>query len=197
MTFIDELLAEAEVADAKKLIEVNKMRADQLLMAITVLEEKEYEINMMVDSEVALFEEYRRIEIAKLDKKLSWLAFNLEAYMKSTGEKTLALPHGELKMRKGRDKIEITDMQKFLPVAEAKGLLRSIPEAYEPDMRALVEYTKYSGVTPPGTMLIPAQTKFTYKTKGASNGSNDIDKRQQGETDAEPERISEASAVEG
>ena len=126
MNFIDELLAEAEQADAKKLLEVNKVRADQLLMAISVLEEKASEINNMVDSEVALFEEYRRIEIAKLDKKMSWLAFNLEQYMKGTGEKTLALPHGELKMRKGRDKIEITDMQKFLPVAEAKGLLEHI-----------------------------------------------------------------------
>ena len=78
MTFIDELLAEAEVADAKKLIEVNKLRADQLLMALSVLEDKANEINTLVDSEVALFEEFRSVEISKLDKKMSWLAFQLE-----------------------------------------------------------------------------------------------------------------------
>jgi hypothetical protein len=197
MNFIDELLAEAEVADAKRLIEVNKMRADQLLMAISVLEEKADEINTLVDSEVALFEEYRKTEIAKLDKKMSWLAWNLEQYMKGTGEKSMALPHGDMKMRKGRDKIEITDMEKFLPIAEAKGLLRSVPEAYEPDMRALVEYAKYSGVPPPGTMLIPAQTKFTYTTKGATNGDSNKHKREQAEAGADSERVGETEAVEG
>jgi hypothetical protein len=197
MNFLEELLAEAEVADSRRLLEVNKLRADQLLMAISILEIKAAEINTMVDAEVALFEEFRMSETSKIDKKMSWLAFQLEGYMKSTGEKTMALPHGELKMRKGRDKIEIIDMEKFLPTAEAKGLLRAVPESYEPDMRALTEYAKYSGITPPGCSLIPASTKFTYKTKGASNGSSDIDKRQPREADAEPERISETSAVEG
>lgn len=198
MNFIDELLAKAEVADAKHLIEVNKFRADQLLMAISLLEGRSDEINTMVDAEVALFEEYRTVEISKLDKKISWLAWNLEQYMKGTGEKSLALPHGDLKLRKGRDKIEITDMEKFLPIAEAKGLLRTVPESYEPDMRAVTDYAKYSGVTPPGCSLIPASNKFTYKTKGVTDHvSGDIDKRQQGEAGAEPQRVSEAAAIEG
>ena len=198
MTFIDELLAEAEVADSKQLLEVSKLRADQLLMALSVLEIKAAEINSMVDAEVALFEEFRTAEISKLDKKMSWLAFQLEGYMKSTGEKTMALPHGELKMRKGRDKIEIVDMEKFLPIAEAKGLLRSIPESYEPDMRVLLDYAKYSGVTPPGCSLIPASTKFTYKTKGASNGSSsDKHEREQAKAGTGSERVSEAEASEG
>jgi hypothetical protein len=198
MNFIDELLAEAEQADAKKLIEINRLRADQLLMAISTLEARAAEINTMVDSEVALFDDYRTAEIAKLDKKMAWLAFNLEQYMKSTGEKTMALPHGELKMRKGRDKIEITDMEKFLKIAEQKGLLRAIPESYEPDMRALTEYAKYSGVTPQGCMLTPAQTKFTYKTKGTSNGSSsDKHEREQAEARTGSERERQAEAVEG
>ncbi len=197
MTFIDELLAEAEVADGKKQIEVNKLRADQLLMALSVLEDKASEINTLVDSEIALFEDFRNAEISKLDKKMSWLAFQLEGFMKGTGEKTLSLPHGELKMRKGRDRIEITDMEKFLPIAQARGLLRSVPESFEPDMRTLLEYAKYSGVTPPGCSLIPASTKFTYKTKGGTNGSCGIDERKQAEVGTGSERISEASAVEG
>jgi hypothetical protein len=198
VSWLEELLVEAEAADAKKQIEVTKLRADQLLMAISILEIKSDEINTMVDAEVALFEEYRSTEIAKLDKKMSWLAFQLEGFMKSTGEKTLALPHGELKMRKGRDKIEITDMERFLPIAQAKGLLRAIPESYEPDMRVLLEYAKYSGVTPPGCSLIPASTKFTYKTKGVSNGSSsDKHEREQAEAGTSSERVSEAEAVEG
>ena len=198
MNFIDELLAEAEVADAKRLIEVTKFRADQLLMAISVLEDKSSEINTLVDSEVALFEEYRSVEIAKLDKKMSWLAFNLEQYMKSTGEKTLALPHGELKLRKGKDKIEIADMEKFLKAAEKHGLLRAVPESFEPDMRAVAAYTKSTGISPSGTVIIPGSDKFTYTTKGATqNGSSDIDKREQTEAGTGSERVREAEAVEG
>ena len=198
VSWLEELLVEAEAADTKKLIEVTKLRADQLLMAISLLEGKSSEINTLVDSEVALFEEFRISETSKLDKKISWLAFQLEGFMKSTGEKTLALPHGELKMRKGRDKIEITDMDKFLPIAQARGLLRAIPESFEPDMRTLLEYAKYSGVTPPGCSLIPASTKFTYKTKGVSNGcSSDKHEREQAEVGDRAERVREAEAVEG
>jgi hypothetical protein len=164
---------------------------------LSVLEDKANEINSLVDSEVALFEDFRHAEISKLDKKMSWLAFQLEGFMKSTGEKTLALPHGELKMRKGRDKIEITDMEKFLPIAQAKGLLRAIPESYEPDMRTLLEYAKYSGVTPPGCSLIPASTQFTYKTKGVSDhGNSGIDEREQAKVGTCSERVGEAEAVE-
>jgi phage host-nuclease inhibitor protein Gam len=197
MNFIDELLAEAEVADAKRLIEVNKLRADQLLMALTVLEDKANDINTLVDSEVALFEEYRTAEIAKLDKKMSWLAWNLEQYIKATGEKTVALPHGELKLRKGKDKIEITDMEKFLKAAEKHGLLRAVPESFEPDMRAVAEYTKVKGLSPAGTVIIPGDTKFTFKTKGATNGSSDIDKREQAEVGTGSERDCPAEIAEG
>jgi hypothetical protein len=73
-----------------------------------------------------------------------------------------------------KDKIEITDMEKFLKVAEPKGLLRAVPESYDPDMRAVAEYTKMKGIFPSGTVIIPAQNKTTYKTKRVSNGSNDI-----------------------
>ena len=198
MNFIDELLAEAEVAEAKQLIEISKLRADQLLMAISVLEDKASEINALVDSEVALFEEYRSVEIAKLDKKMSWLACNLEHFMKNTGEKTLALPHGELKLRKGKDKIEIADMEKFLRAAEKHGLLRAVPESFEPDMRAVAAYTKSTGISPSGTVIMPGSDKFTYTTKGVSNGSsNDIDKREQAEAGAGFERERSVEAVEG
>jgi hypothetical protein len=199
VNFIDELLAEAEVADAKRLIEVSKFRADQLLMAISVLEEKTSEINTLVDSEVALFEDFRTAEISKLDKKVSWLVWNLEHFMKNIGEKTLALPHGELKLRKGKDKIEIADMEKFLKAAEKHGLLRAVPESFEPDMRAVAAYTKSTGISPSGTVIIPGSDKFTYTTKGAShNGSSsDTDKRQPAEAGTGSERECPAEIAQG
>ena len=37
----------------------------------------------------ALLEEYRSKELSRVDKKLSWLTFQLEQFMRSTSEKTI------------------------------------------------------------------------------------------------------------
>ncbi|TAK54027.1 MAG: hypothetical protein EPO24_13600 [Bacteroidetes bacterium] len=110
MTFIDELLAETEQRE----LQVNKVRADQLLMAITILEGKMDDVNKLCDDEMQIIESYRESEIAKLEKKCSWLAWNLEQFIRSTNEKTIKLPHGAIKLRLGRDKVEVSNMEVFL-----------------------------------------------------------------------------------
>jgi hypothetical protein len=44
---------------------------------------------------------------------------NREGFTRSTGERTVRLPHGALKLRLGRDKIEIVDIERFLSQEEA------------------------------------------------------------------------------
>ena len=101
--FIAELLRESELADKESKIEMDRLRADQLLAAVAVLEEHMADVNDLVDKEIRLLEEYRSNELSRLDKQRSWLLHNLEAFARSSGEKTMRLPHGILKMRKGRD----------------------------------------------------------------------------------------------
>jgi hypothetical protein len=191
MTFIDELIAESEVRDEKFRIEMNKLRADQCLAAIAILEDKAEDVNALADSEIHLIEEYRQTELAKLNKRISWLEFNLEIYMRSTNEKSLALPHGELKLRLGRPKLEITNLDLFKPVAEKKGLLRSIAE---PDLLKIHAYLKNTNISLPGLAVTPAQVRFSYKTKGRKNADREATTSQTGAT-AEPDL--QPQALEG
>lgn len=190
MTFIDELLAESEQRE----LQMNKLRADQLLMAITVLESKMDDVNKLCDDEMQIIESYREAEIAKLEKKRSWLTWNLEQFIRSTNEKTIILPHGAIKLRLGRDKVEVSNMETFLKKASTLGFLKAIPESYEPDMQKIHEYIKVKKTIPDGVTLTPAKTKFSYTTlKGEPNAGEN----EPSETGTATERVSEVEAVEG
>jgi hypothetical protein len=169
--FIEELLREAETAEAKQRLEVDRLRADQLLAAIAVLEKEMAEANELVDKEIRLLEEYRSNQLARIAKKLSWLVFNLEGFMRSTGEKTIRLPHGLLTIRKGRPRAAIVALEKFLEVGPRLGLVRTVPEQFTPDIQAILNYIKTSGEIPPGIEFLPADTKFSYAT--TTNGGDD------------------------
>jgi hypothetical protein len=168
-SFMEELLQEVEAAEERRHLELTRTRADEALGAVAVLESELEAINRMCDEEQQLIEEYRTRQMEKLQKRISWIAFSLEQYARTTGMKTIELPRGELRLRQGKAKLEVIDPQVFLPIAERKGLLRIKPETKEPDMLALHTYVKQFGV-PPGVALTPATVNFSYKTKGNKNG---------------------------
>ncbi|MCX6133005.1 MAG: host-nuclease inhibitor Gam family protein [Ignavibacteriales bacterium] len=175
-SFMDELLAEVEEKEHKVKIELDRLKADQLLMAVAKLESQMDDVNKLADDEIKLIERYRKSEIERLDKKRSWLLFNVESFWRvqseQTGEKTLRLPHGTLALRKGRDKIEIDNMAVFMKIAPRYGFLRTTPEKHEPDLQAIAAHIKSSGDIPLGTKLIPAAINFSYQlTKGNGNGT--------------------------
>jgi len=183
---MDELLAEAEIREKQDRIEMNRLRADQVLAALKLLERKAADVNNLADEEVKLVEEFRQSELQKIEKKASWLAWQLEGFIRGMNQqdpscKSIALPHGVLKLRLGRDKIEITNMETFVKLAEKRGLLKTIPESFEPDMQKTLAYVKQNGFLA-GVTLIPAQSKFSYTTKGNGNG-----KAEQPEAGAEVE----------
>jgi hypothetical protein len=168
--FLEELLRESEAADTAHAAEMNSLRADQMLAAVAVLEGQMASVNDLVDKEAELLEQFRSSELARQDKKRGWLLFNLEGYARSTGEKTMRLPHGILKLRKGRDKVAVTAMEEFLTRAQSLGFLRAIPESYTPDTHAVLAHIKRTGEVPAGIEYIPGENKFSYTTNGESNG---------------------------
>ena len=177
--FIEELLQQAETAEAQRTIEVNRLRADQILAAISKLEEGMADVNNLCDKELKLIEEYRANEVARLDKKRSWLVFNLDGFMRSTGEKTLRLPHGSLKLRKGHDKVAVVALDEFLKIGPRLKLVRSVPEQITPDIQAIVNHIKTTGEIPAGVQFIPADVRFSYTT----NGGKDESERERNETE--------------
>ena len=179
LTWVEEWLKDVDAKAEQQQLEMSRLRADQLLAAITVLEGKKAEVNALADEEIKIVEQFRETELTKLDKKISWLAWNLEQFIRNSGQKSIALPHGELRMRKGRPKIEVVDMEAFMKVAEKKGLLRLKPSEKLPDLIAIHNYVKLNQTPPAGCALTPATENFSYKTKGSSN-----DERQWPETEA-------------
>jgi phage host-nuclease inhibitor protein Gam len=171
MTFIDDILREAEEKELQERLEMSHLRADQILMALSVLSKKKQEVEKLCEEEIQLIEQYRDTELSKLQKQESWLCFNLENYLRQTGEKTMRLVHGIIKLRNGRDKIEVSDLEQFLPFAKRKGLLKTIPEEQVPDLQAVHAYIKRWGEIPSGIQVITGETKFSYQltTNGEKN----------------------------
>ena len=171
--WLQELLDAEEVNEERQKLEMNKILADRALAAIAVLESKINEVNEIAEKEITLIQQWNLSELNKLQKKIDWLVWNLSNYMTALGEKTVSLPHGQLKMRMGRDKVEVVDLQKFLPLGQRLGLVRTIAAKVEPDLVAIANHIKLNGNKPPaGIMLTPAQPKFSYKT--ITKGINDV-----------------------
>ncbi len=171
--WLQELLDDTAEADEKHLLEMNKIRADQALAAIGLIEEKIAEVEHLAQQEIDLFNAWRESETKKLQNKINWLSFNLEKFIRSTGESTINLAHGAIKIRKSRDKIEIVDPKKFNEIGQRHGLLRHIDAKDEPDMIAIRAFIKVNGGKPcAGVSLTPGQPTFSYST--TKKGEQDV-----------------------
>ncbi len=171
--FIQEMLKESEIAEEQKRIDMDRLRADAMLGAVAVIEQQMEQVNQLAVQEIQLVEEYRSTEITRLDKKRSWLLLNLEQFMRSTNKNTVRLPHGILKLRKGRDRIAFSAMEKFLAIGQKLGLVRKVPESVLPNNQAILEYIRRTGEIPTGIEFIPAEINFSYATTGANNGKDE------------------------
>ena len=170
--WLTELLEMAERKEEKCRIEMSKIRADQALTVIASIEEKASEIEQIAEEEIKLITSWKESELVKLQKKESWLSFQLEQFLNKTGESTLNLAHGVIKIRKSRDKVTVVDEEKFLPVGQKLGLVRHIDAQDEPDLNSIRAYCKLHGNRPPsGVLLTPGQPTFSYSTlkKGKSD----------------------------
>lgn len=182
--FMDELLAEVEAKQNLQRIEVNRLKADQILQTIRSLKASEEEVNILCDAEVALIESYRKREQEKTNKKISWLSWQLEQFLRSTDQKTINLPHGSIRLRMAIDKVEVVSFDKFKPIAEKFGLLRKVPESVEADLNALRSFVKVHGV-PAGVSATPAISNFTYQTIKGNANANDDPTSERAETEVE------------
>ena len=165
---------------------MDRIRADTMLKTVAVLDGQMADVNALCDKEIARIETYRQSELTRLEKKRSWLTFNLDAYIRATGEKTIRLPNGMIKLRKGRDRVAVFALDAFLNVAGKFGLLKTIPESFQPDNQKILDYLKRTGEVPAGVEFIPAETKFSYSTT--------LEDKKDGTTTNETERDEAAKA---
>ena len=196
--WLQELLDAQEAIDEKRRLDMNKVMADRALAAISVLETQAQEATGVAEEEIALINQWKQNELLKIQKKISWLSWNLENFVKATGEKTITLAHGTIKVRMGKDKIEVIDLDQFLPIGQRLGLVRRIEEKFEPDLNKIHAYIKAKGKPPAFVMLTPAQSKFSYKTntKGNCDDDHSNEEREQTEADSSAKHARETQAIE-
>lgn len=184
-SWLQELLDQTEERDHHILLEMNKLRADQALAAIAVIEEKIAETEQIAEQEIELITRWQEAETAKQQKKIDWISFNLEKFIRGSGDSTINLAHGSIKIRKSRDKIEIVDLKKFNEIGQRHGLLRHINASDEPDMNAIRAFIKLNGGKPTlGIILTPGQPTFSYITnkKGSANGESERTEAEAGDS---------------
>jgi hypothetical protein len=172
-SWFDDLMIEIEKKEEDRRIQMNKIRCDQVLQAISVLEVKIAEVNDIASKERAILDEWEQSQTSKLERQVDWLARQLEAFIRSADQKSIVLPHGSIHLRMGRPKVAVVDLEKFLPVGERLKLIREKPSAKEADLNAISAYIRRFGKPPPFIAYTPAVVNFSYKTKG----SNDVEQQ--------------------
>ena len=182
-TWFDDLMNEVSKKEENRRLEMNKVRCDQVLQAISVLEGKIAEVNDIAAKERAIIDEWEQSETGKLQRQIDWLARQLEFFIRSTDQKSITLAHGSIHLRMGRPKVSVVDMDKFLTVGEKLKLIREKPSTKEADLNAIKEYIRRVGTPPLGIAFSPATVSFNYKTKGKSDEQQSTEAGGNGSTD--------------
>ncbi len=111
-------------------------------------------------------ETWKARETEKLERSRAFYAGSLQGYLYASGEKTLKLVNGTLKVRAGRQRVEILDEETFRITgkAYARGLLREVPAQFEPDKKAILDWIKANkGEIPDGANLVTGDDTFTVE----------------------------------
>jgi hypothetical protein len=178
--FIEELLRESEKQDEARRLEMNRVSADQILATVSIIDREMEEVSTTCRKEIELIKAWEVRELDRLDRKRTWLLMNLEMYLKDSGLRSLRCPHGEVRFRKQRDRIQVTSLEEFLVQGVKLGLVRS-KETHSPDLQAILEWTRRTGEILPGTKYLQGGDKFYYSTNG-KEGQNEQSEQRGGES---------------
>ena len=157
VNFLDELLQEAEAKEQKLSMEY----ADLILIEISQLEKQIQNNFEQAAREREIIRNWSLLTNSKLASRIDFLSKKLEVFIKESGEKTINLPFGVLKMHKKQDKVEIEDLDLFLKKAKPE-MLTVVPEQVKPDLNKIKNYIKNRSI-PPGVKVIEGKEEFSYK----------------------------------
>jgi len=159
-TFIDDILAEAEVKEADEALAYY----DLVVKEVARLESEIAVVTSNTNREVAIIKDWALERNVKFFDRIEFLQLKLEAFIRAQDKKTIELPHGTLKLRAKPDKVEITDMELFLKSA-TKDLVIIKPEEIKPSLTNIKKWIKMTSKVPDGVAVIEGKTEFTLKLK--------------------------------
>jgi len=161
-SFIDDLIAEAEEDEKKMhLAHIDLMLSEMRKLDIAIASNF-----AQAEEEKLIISDWAISKNVKLQEKVDRITDLLKLFMNSQDAevKTIDLPNGKLTRRKGVDKIEIVDMEKFLENAD-KSMVTIQPEMVKPNLTKIKAFYKMTQKVPKGTELIEGEEKFTIKIK--------------------------------
>jgi len=165
--FIDELLREAEEKEQK----LSREFADLMLIEISQLEKQIQSNFEQAAREREIIQNWALSRNSSLASRLDFLSKKLEAFIKETGEKTINLPNGILKMHKKPDKVEVENLELFLKNARPQWIT-VIPEQVKPNLVAIKNHIKTRPI-PKGVKVIEGEVEFSYKLNGVEDGKEE------------------------
>ena len=167
--FIDELLREAEEKEQK----LSREFADLMLIEISQLE-KQIQTNFeQAAREREIIKNWALSRNSSLAGRIEFLSKKLELFIKDTGEKTINLPNGILKMHKKPDKVEVEDLELFLKNARPEWLT-VIPEQVKPNLVSIKNHIRTRPI-PKGIKVIEGEVEFSYKLNGEENAGEETE----------------------
>ena len=148
----------------------NDTRLDWLLEKLAKRREQKARNNAIADARKLMVEDWRQGENAKIERAVSWLEFQIrelvpadsDAFSKTYGAKSRALPFGTIGYRKSPPTIEVFDEPKALEWAKLHKLEIKVKESVsKTELKKAIEYTQDP---PDGFGLIPGGETFFVKT---------------------------------
>ena len=115
------------------------------------------------DNEIARLMARSDTVLNRIQRREEWHYVALNSYYRSKGEKRVVLANATLSNIKGRDRVEVNDMDALIlwtTIENVGGLLR---EKVEPDKAAIQAYIKKTGEIPPGTNLVHGDDNLKVK----------------------------------
>ena len=134
----------------------NEFEADVLLIQIGEIEKEKYLIEDVYKKEIEHINYWRDEENEKLDKKYSWLTYNLEVFLVKSEKNRLNLPHGQVGYRKQPFHVEIINEKKLI----SGGFVRTKESV---DKKSILNHFKTSGEIPQGCEIERPKDKLYVK----------------------------------
>ena len=159
-SFIDDLLAEAEVKEKDEALAYY----DLVVKEIARLEREIAEITSNTDREVQIIKSWALDRNVKYHGRIEVLKLKLESFIRAQDKKTIDLPHGTLKLRQNPDKIEVTDLEAFLAVAN-KDMVTIKPEEIKPSLSGIKKFITMTTKIPNGITVKEGEITFKLTLK--------------------------------
>ncbi len=126
--------------------------------------QEQYEVvSNRFDEEVARLIGRAEKALNSIRRREAWHEASLKMFYQYKGEKRLVMANATLSSQKGRERIEVADMDALESWAVTEGYESLLNRKVDPDKAAIMAHVKNTGEEPPGVSLERGEDSFKVK----------------------------------